>query len=109
METCKGSDRKRAPLEETHTRAAVAQDADQAAEKERRLACLEDCLCALRAESRALITAYYQEESRGRIDRRGALAERLGLRRDALANRAQRVRDKLEQCVAGCLKKKTAI
>jgi hypothetical protein len=54
-------------------------------------------------ESCELITEYYRDEKRGRIDHRKALAERLGLRRDALANRAQRVRDKLEQCVANCL------
>jgi len=52
---------------------------------------------------------YYVDEKRGRIDRRRDLAERLGLRRDALANRAQRLRDKLEQCVTRCLKKKTSI
>jgi hypothetical protein len=48
---------------------------------------------------------YYHDEKRDRIDRRKALAERLGLRRDALANRAQRVRDRLEQCVADCPKR----
>jgi len=49
---------------------------------------------------------YYCDEKRVQIDRRKDLAARLGLRRDALANRAQRLRDKLEQCVTRCLKKK---
>jgi len=48
---------------------------------------------------------YYVDEKRARMDRRRDLAARLGLRRDALANRAQRLRDKLEQCVTRCLKK----
>jgi hypothetical protein len=31
------------------------------------------------------------------------LAERLGLNRETLANRAQRLRDKLERCVTRCV------
>ena len=31
------------------------------------------------------------------------LAARLGIRLEALANRAQRLRDKLERCVKACL------
>ena len=50
-------------------------------------------------ESADLILEYYRYEKRAQIDQRKALAERFGLRRDALANRAQRLRDKLEQCV----------
>jgi DNA-directed RNA polymerase specialized sigma24 family protein len=85
----------------------VAPDASvEMAEKEDRLTCLDDCLDVLPGESRDLIMEYYVDEKRGRIDRRKDLAARLGLRRDALANRAQRLRDKLEQCVTRCLKKK---
>jgi DNA-directed RNA polymerase specialized sigma24 family protein len=76
------------------------------AEKEDRLTCLDDCLNALQSDNRDLIMEYYLDEARGRIDRRKDLAARLGLRRDALANRAQRLRDKLEQCVTRCLRKK---
>jgi hypothetical protein len=73
------------------------------------MACLEDCLRALSVDAREMVLEYYRDEKRERIDRRKALAERLGLRREALANRAQRLRDKLEQCVSGCLRKKAAI
>lgn len=110
LESLKSPDSKRVSLEAIDLRDKSADNpADEAAEKELRLNCLEDCLRALPQESSQLITEYYQQEKRGRIDRRKALAERLGLRRDALANRAQRIRDKLESCVSGCLKKKRAI
>lgn len=110
MEALKAPQSRRAPLDEVRLEAAVAADATgAAAEKELWLTCLDDCLRELPAESRELITEYYSDEKRGRIDLRKALAERMGLRRDALANRAQRVRDKLEQCVTRCFRKKSAI
>lgn len=109
MEAFKGHDSRRAPLDEIKLEATAPDTTDMAAEKEVWLTCLDDCLRVLPVESRELITEYYRDEKRGRIDRRKALAERLGLRRDALANRAQRVRDRLEQCVNRCFKKKSAI
>jgi DNA-directed RNA polymerase specialized sigma24 family protein len=109
LEAFKGHESRRAPLEEIRLEATVPDTTDDESVKEQRLTCLDDCLRALPLESRELITEYYADEKRGRIDRRKALAERLGLRRDALANRAQRVRDKLEQCVIQCCRKKSAI
>ena len=105
LETRKGSDARRAPLENPAAIAAPDASAD-AAEKEARLACLDDCLRGLPAESRELIIEYYREDKRGRIDARRALARRLGLSSEALANRAQRLRDKLERCVTECFRKK---
>jgi len=109
LEAFKGHESRRAPLEEIKLEATVPDTSDEIADKEQRLTCLDDCLGQLPGESHELISEYYVDEKRGRIDRRKALAERMGLRRDALANRAQRVRDKLEQCVTRCLKKKSAI
>lgn len=109
LEALKDQQHKRSPLDDISQQATVAEPADEALEKELRLACLEACLSAQSAESRELILEYYGGEKRGRIEGRKRLAERLGLRRDALANRAQRVRDRLEQCVADCLQKKSAI
>lgn len=83
--------------------------ADEAQERELRLACLEDCLNLLPSESRELIVEYYQDSRRDRIERRKSLAASLGLQREALANRAQRLRDKLERCVKSCLQRKVAI
>jgi DNA-directed RNA polymerase specialized sigma24 family protein len=103
LESLKGPQSRHDPLEEIKLKATVP-DTTEVREKEQRLTCLDECLRALPDESRELITEYYRDEKRGRIDHRKALAERLGLRRDALANRAQRVRDKLEQCVTQCFK-----
>jgi len=109
LEALKGHESRRAPLEEIKLEATTPDTTHETAEKEQRLTCLDDCLHILPIESRELITEYYRDEKRERIDHRKALAERLGLRRDALANRAQRMRDKLEQCVTRCFKKKSAI
>jgi RNA polymerase sigma factor (sigma-70 family) len=109
LEALKEGHKRRAPLDEIEHEPVALDTSRETAEKEERLNCLDDCLDALPGESRVLIMEYYVDEKRGRIDRRRDLAERLGLRRDALANRAQRLRDKLEQCVTRCLRKKTAI
>jgi len=108
LEALKGPHSRRAPLDEVKLEATVP-DTTDAAEREQWLTCLEDCLNVLPSDSRQLITEYYQDEKSGRINRRQALAARLGLRRDALANRAQRVRDKLEQCVTRCFRKQLPI
>jgi DNA-directed RNA polymerase specialized sigma24 family protein len=103
LESLKGHESRHAQLEEINLQAAVP-DTTELLEKEQRLTCLDECLRALPDESRELISEYYRDKKRERIDHRKVLAERLGLRRDALANRAQRVRDKLEQCVTRCFK-----
>ncbi len=108
MEAFKGHESRRAPLEEIKLEATAPDTTDETAETERQLTCLDHCLHALPVESRELIKGYYSAEKGGRVDRRKALADSLGLRRDALASRAQRVRDKLEQCVIRCLEKKPA-
>ncbi len=71
--------------------------------------CQDDCLLELPAENRTFILEYYQDDGRTRIERRQKIAERLGLSREALANRAQRLRHKLEQCITKCQKGKSAI
>jgi len=109
LEALKGDHKRLTTLDEIKDEPVALDTASEIAEKEVRLKCLDDCLDALPAESRELIMEYYVDEKRGRIDRRRDLAQRLGLRRDALANRSQRLRDKLEQCVTRCLKKKSAI
>jgi DNA-directed RNA polymerase specialized sigma24 family protein len=67
--------------------------------------CFLHCLQGLSAESRHLITDYYQDEKRQKIHNRLSLAERLGIPLNALRSRAQRVREKLEQCVMQCCAK----
>jgi len=109
LEALSSVDNKRDPLESGNERAAATTGVDEAVEREIRLTCLDRCLESLPTEGRTLIVEYYQDESRGRIDRRKALATTLGLNREALANRAQRLRDKLEQCVTSCVNQKLAI
>jgi len=83
--------------------AAVNATADATADEEPVGACLERCLAELPAESRELILQYYVAEGRAKIDNRRRLAEALGLSDNALRSRAQRVRDRLERCIAQCM------
>jgi len=108
LEAIKANDGKHDPLPPGHANTA-ALDPKNSAQQEWRLECLEECLARLPTDNRNLIVEYYRDEKRGRIDRRRALAEQLGLQREALANRAQRLRDKLETCVNRCVVKKSAI
>jgi RNA polymerase sigma factor (sigma-70 family) len=109
LESLKESDKRSTPLDEMQGEPIALDTSREFREKEDSLDCLDDCLDALPDASRDLIMEYYVDEKRNRIEQRRNLAERLGLRRDALANRAQRLRDRLEQCVTRCLKKKTSI
>lgn len=102
LEALKGRDSKSIAIETIGPPAAVTiepESSDAAA----RLACLDNCLASLPSDSRELILEYYRDEGRHRIERRKALAERFGVSRETLANRAQRVRDRLERCVAQCI------
>ncbi len=65
--------------------------------------CLEGCLARLPGEGRDLILRYYAGQGRARIDLRRGLAEELAVSESALRNRAQRLRDQLERCIAACL------
>ncbi len=109
LESYRSRDSLRAPMEDIPANIAAPDKSAETVEKERYLNCLESCLQSLPGENRELIVGYYQDDKRDRINKRIALAERLGLRRDALANRAQRLRDKLEDCVERCVMKKAAI
>jgi DNA-directed RNA polymerase specialized sigma24 family protein len=106
LEALKGPEARRGHGEVPGEIAAI-DGASEAAEKETRLSCLDDCLSQLPSESRELIVGYYRDDKSGRIEGRRRLAERLGLRGDALANRAQRLRDKLERCVTTCVRNRS--
>lgn len=102
LESFKGPDRKLTPLEDID----VPIVAPAEVEADPRLSCLDNCLHNLPAENRELILEFYQDEQRAKIDRRQKLADRLGVSRLTLGKRAQRLRDKLEQCVKSCVRKK---
>jgi len=101
LEKLKGPESKRADFEELPPAALVAPEPE---EKDERRDCFEGCLKELPVESRQLILQYYSDEKREKIDRRSALAQRLGIPLNALRSRAQRIRNRLEECVHGCLK-----
>ena len=109
LETIKAAGSKRLSLDSIETDPVATNVTGEADEKEIRLQCLESCLRTLPAESAELVLEYYTYEKRGQVERRRTLAERYGLRRDALANRVQRLRDKLQHCVSICLRRKSAI
>ena len=75
---------------------------DDLALREKRLDCLDRCLEQLKPEQRALIIDYYRDTRRQKIERRRALANRLGITMNALAIRACRIRDALLTCIEGC-------
>ena len=72
---------------------------------EARVACLEQCLRDLPAESRDLILQYYAGEGEVHLAGRQRLAESLSVSYGALTTRAYRIRLQLEGCLRRCLEK----
>lgn len=68
-------------------------------EVERRHACLERCLAALKPESRELILCFYEGEKGVKIENRKRLAARIGISSKALNLRAMQIRRKLLECM----------
>jgi DNA-directed RNA polymerase specialized sigma24 family protein len=63
------------------------------------LVCLEACLDEMSPDGRNLLLRYYSAESRTHIEVRQKIAEQMGLKMNALRNRALRLREQLEDCV----------
>ncbi len=106
-------ERRHVPLDEPRT-AQISRGIrliidETAATREQRLDCLDRCLQELRPEQRELAIEYYRDARRQRIDRRQALADRLGISINALGIRACRLRDTLRACVEGCRKDRRQI
>ena len=99
LETLKHPDRKRIGLDELSPIAAV--DPEPESEDTQRH-CFKNCLGELPVASQQLILAYYREEKRDKVANRMRLAEELAIPLNALRSRAQRVRNKLEECVNNC-------
>src|SRR5262245_27544908 len=96
--------RRSVPFDEARfaPRPGAAADADAGARQS--LECLNRCLARLKPQDRDLIVEYYRDSRRERIDRRRALARRLGITMNALGIRAWRLRASLEACLGGCEK-----
>jgi DNA-directed RNA polymerase specialized sigma24 family protein len=105
LETLKRPDNKRTEMKEL---ARVASPPERWEEDDDLwVICLRECLRRVSEENRELIIEYYQDEGRARIDDRKMLAARLGVSLNALFSRAKRTRDKLEECVTRCVKRKS--
>lgn len=102
LETLKSADSKRTDFEELPPLAAPESVIE---EPDARQECFNHCLRELPAASQQVLLQYYQDEKRSKINNRLSLAERLGIPLNALRNRVQRLRDKLEQCIHHCLQK----
>ena len=68
------------------------------------IACLEQCLEGFAHQNRDLIVSYYVGEKSQKINNRKRLATELDIAPANLRLRAFRLREKLENCVKGCLK-----
>ena len=99
-------ERRHVGLDETtmrgDARASMVELSQEQALREQHLDCLDRCLAQLKPEQRMLIVEYYRDAGRQKIERRRALADRLGLSMNALAIRASRIRDTLSTCLERC-------
>lgn len=75
-------------------------------ESESQIECLRVCLQNLSADNRELIIEYYQGEKGAKIENRKRLVERFGIAVNTLRMRALRLRERLQDCVRDCLKKR---
>ncbi len=97
--------RRYVPVDEARVRSSgpgVRAETEAASAQERRLTCLDRCLARLKDEQREIAVEYYRDAKRQRIERRRALADRLGITMNALGIRACRIRSALEACVGAC-------
>jgi DNA-directed RNA polymerase specialized sigma24 family protein len=105
LENLKSPDNKRVEMKELDMVAAAPEPWEE--DDGLWVVCLRECLRGVSAENRELIIEYYQDEGRARIDERKMLAASLGISLNALFSRAKRTRDKLEECVMRCAKRKS--
>ncbi|MBA3711670.1 MAG: sigma-70 family RNA polymerase sigma factor [Pyrinomonadaceae bacterium] len=101
LETLKKPDNRQVSLDELSSVATPPFQEEDSAQQE----CFAQCLSELPIESRQLILQYYEDDRRDKINNRQAMADHLGIPLNALRSRAQRIRDKLEQCITNCLGK----
>ncbi|HSB10163.1 MAG TPA: hypothetical protein VLM38_11810 [Blastocatellia bacterium] len=71
---------------------------------EHRAECLKRCLEGHTPDNRELILQYYQGEKGAKIENRKKLSEKLKTPLNTLRMRALRLRERLQICVADCLK-----
>jgi DNA-directed RNA polymerase specialized sigma24 family protein len=89
-------------IEDNHLVSPALPDDDD--ELQRHIDCLSRCLQRLTAGDRDLITQYYQEQKRAKINLRQQLAQRFKIDLNALRVRAFRLRNSLQNCVRKCVR-----
>jgi hypothetical protein len=87
--------------------AAVVVESDD--DREHALSTLDECLQTLHADERNLILDYYGAQGGRTIELRRRLAAKLDITVTALRIRAHRLRQRLEACVSGRLKRSAEI
>jgi DNA-directed RNA polymerase specialized sigma24 family protein len=65
--------------------------------------CFDRCLAEMPDDQRALIVGYYEGDRDRKIANRRRLSAAMGLSENALRSRVQRLRDRLEACIRGCV------
>jgi len=100
LEILKSKQREQTALNEIGTASEAYVAADDG---EDRLDCLRNCLQGLSPDNRELILQYYQGEKGDKIQNRKKLMENLGIPVNTLRMRALRLRERLQECVEGCL------
>lgn len=71
--------------------------------------CLEWCLGQLDPDKRELITRYYAEQKRKKIESRKSMRGEMSLKPDALRVRIYRIRRTLEECISDCVARNESI
>ena len=104
-EMLRSPDRRRVELESLPPLISPAEEIFTA-ETEALHECFQQCLQSLPTDNQTLLHHYYQDDQRARIQQRQRLAQELGVTDSTLRQRAKRLRERLEQCVNRCLKRK---
>lgn len=94
--------RERAAFEQMPRDSAPHEDA---AAREARHGCYEECLSALPEDDRETLLQYYQEGRRKNAARREEMSMRRGIPLSRLRVHAFRIRNRLASCLRGCLEK----
>jgi DNA-directed RNA polymerase specialized sigma24 family protein len=84
-----------------HSEPAHGEDSSQ----DQAFICLTGCLAGLPEQNHQMILKYYEHEGGAKIEQRKRLADEFSIPLNALRIRALRLRERLEHCVRGCLKR----
>ncbi|HSB27189.1 MAG TPA: hypothetical protein VLE19_05025 [Pyrinomonadaceae bacterium] len=100
LEIIKSISRQREALDEYQKSYSEVEDLS---DSDTRIDCLQKCLQQLSSDNRELIIQYYQGDRGEKIENRRKLGERLGVAINTLRMRAQRLRERLQNCVEECV------